>query len=370
MLHKVDTDWDGSVLDAADPEDLLELPFIPVVDTARWHEHFAASLGMSHYGEQSLGQLDGLARQLVGIRQRAVPDLVKPQVVVFAADHGVAVEGLTSRSAGTTRARVRELLFGQAPVNCWAALHGFKLTVVDAGVAEDLLEPGDPPPVVPLLNHKVGYGTRNLRMRSAMTLVQARQAIRAGMRIVQGLPGTVLALGDLGLANTACASMLLSRMCQIPVADACGGLEATESRHWRRKVKVLREAGQRFPQPLGPVETLSVFGGFEIAMLVGAMLQAASEQRVILVDGIVGGAAALVARALNPAVTGYLVFSHRSASAGHRLLLIHLHARPLLDLELRVGQGAGALMAWPLVQAAQAWVRSRVPVAQGGLRAA
>jgi nicotinate-nucleotide--dimethylbenzimidazole phosphoribosyltransferase len=191
-----------------------------------------------------------------------------------------------------------------------------------------------------------------------MSVAQAVSAVQAGMDVVRHLPGNVLALGDVGVGNTSCAALLLSRLCGVPLADACGrdhpiagGLDSAQLQN---KLEKLFAAATRHRKAVKPLEALAALGGFEIAMMAGAMLQAASERRVVLVDGFVAGAAALVARGLCPAVADYLVFAHRAIDPGHRLMLIHLQVQPLMDLELRVGQGVGALMAWPMLQTAQA----------------
>jgi nicotinate-nucleotide--dimethylbenzimidazole phosphoribosyltransferase len=155
------------------------------------------------------------------------------------------------------------------------------------------------------------------------------------------------------VAGNASAAQLLSRLCGVPLADACGKGQAQDEVRAQRKLERLFAAASRHRKATAPLGVLAAMGGFEIAMLCGAILQAASERRVVLLDGFVVGAAALVARALSPAVTDYLVFAQRSAEPGHRLLLIHMQATPLLDLNLRTGQGTGALLAWPLLLAAQ-----------------
>jgi nicotinate-nucleotide--dimethylbenzimidazole phosphoribosyltransferase len=310
----------------------------------------------------ALGRLETLVVQL-GLIQNASPlafDLLafdSPQVVVFAGDHGITDEGVSAFPQETTRQRVLQMLQGTAPVNTLAALHGFDLTVVDAGVASHITLPDSDKPHAPLLLRKIGYGTRNLVLSPAMSMAQAIAALHAGMDVVRHLPGNVLALGDVGVGNTSSAALLLSRLCGVPLADACGrdsplegGLDNVQLQN---KLEKLFAAASRHRKAVTPLDALAALGGFEIAMMTGAMLQAASERRVVLVDGFVASAAALVARGLCPAVGDYLVFGHRSAEPGHRLLLIHLQAEPLLNLELRLGQGAGALLAWPLLLAAQ-----------------
>lgn len=307
--------------------------------------------------EQSFGHLEALAKQVACI-QLTGPSLQKirfdaPQLVVFAADHGIADEGVSAFPQETTRQRALALLTGKSHVNALADLHGFAVTLVDAGVGSHIQRPPDTEASVPLLLRKIGYGTRNMVITQAMSVAQAQAAIVAGMDVVRHLPGNVVALSNIGVAGNASAAQLLSRLCGVPLADACGKHMAQDEVRAQLKLERLFAAASRHRKATAPLEVLAAMGGFEIAMLCGAILQAASERRVVLLDGFVAGAAALVARSLVPAVTDYMVFAQRSAEPGHRLLLIHMQATPLLDMNLRTGQGAGALLAWPLLLAAQ-----------------
>jgi len=333
-------------------------PQVVPTDDAELEPYLLQQLRPVHLPEHALGRMETLALQLARI-QHASPlifdqvRLDQPQLLVFAGDHGIADEGVSLSEQGLTRQRVLHMLQGTSLVNSLAEQQGFKLTVVDAGVASHILLPGDAPSQVPLLLRKIGYGTRNMVLGPAMSVPQAIAALNAGMDVVKHLPGNVLALGDVGVANTSCAALLLSRLCGVPLSDACGVGAGPDEARLKHKLEKLFAAASRHRKAVKPLDALAAMGGFEIAMMAGAMLQAASERRVVLVDGFVAGAAALVARGLVPAVADYLVFAHRSADPGHRLLLIHLQAQPLLDMELRMGQGVGTLLAWPLLQAAQ-----------------
>ncbi len=338
--------------------DGLRLPVIsPTADTVL-DLALQQRLGHSDMPEHALGRMEALVLQLARIQSNALGETKSlvfdaPQMVVFASDHGIADEGVSLFPQDTTRLRVLAMLEGTASVNALAELQGFELTVVDAGVASHIVPPEGISARVPLQLRKIGYATRNMVLSPAMSVAQAVAALHAGMDVVKHLPGNVLALGDVGVGSTSCAALLLSRLCGVPLSDACGrgsGLDDTQLRH---KLEKLFAAASRHRKATHPLDALAAMGGFEIAMMAGAMLQAASERRVVLVDGFVAGAAALVARGLAPAVTDYLVFTHRSAEPGHRLLLIHLQSQPLLDMELRMGQGLGALLAWPLLLSAQ-----------------
>jgi len=336
----------------------LRLPAIAHTTDTALDTRVTERLSSSAWPEHALGRLEALALQLARIQHTGPLGLERialdaPQLVVFAGDHGIADEGVSLFPQDTTRLLVLRLLQGTATANALADLQGFDLTVVDAGVASHIILPDNAKPRVSLQLRKIGYGTRNMVLSAAMSVPQAVAALHAGMDVVQHLPGQVLALGSVGVGSTSCAALLLSRLCGVPLADACGRSGEPDEAGLQHKLEKLFSAARRHRSATAPLNVLAAMGGFEIAMMAGAMLQAASERRVVLVDGFVAGAAALVARSLVPAVTDYLVFAHRSAEPGHRLLLIHLQAQPLLDLDLRTGQGVGTLLAWPLLQAAQ-----------------
>lgn len=306
----------------------------------------------------AFGRIGDLARQIARIRPIAEWSSEPPQLLVFAADHGLADEGLSDEPQTTTVQRVVDLLAGRTSVNRLAHQHGVAVTVVDAGLGHALPAlPSADTAQASLQLRKIAYGTRNPRLGPAMSVPQAVAALHAGMDVVRHLPGDVLLLGDSAVANEGSAALLLSRLCGVPLSDAYapGMLQMMETDPvlWQKRLDALLAVGTRHRHAVGPVAALAALGGYEIAMMSGAMLQAASQRRLVLVDSMAGGAAALVARGLVPAVGDYLVFAQRSAETGHRLMLIHLQAQPLLDLDMRVEQGLGCLLAWPLVQAAR-----------------
>ena len=311
----------------------------------------------------ALGRLEGLALQLGLIQRSESPSLRQPQMVVFAADHGIAAEGVSAYPQAVTVQMVGNMLAGGAAINVFARQHGFTLQVVDAGVAAEL--PAHPR----LQRRKIAPGTQNSCREAAMSRTDAQAALAAGMQVAAALPGNVLALGEMGIANTSAAALLLARLAGVSIQDATGRGTGLDNAQWLHKQAVLARALQRHPAtaPLDTVGELAALGGFEIAMMAGAMLQAASARRVVLVDGFIAGAAALVAQALAPNVRDYLVFCHQSAEHGHRLLLAHLQAQPLLQLDLRLGEGTGALLAWPLVQSAANFLNEMASFESAGI---
>ena len=294
----------------------------------------------------ALGQLESLALQLGLIQRSETLAFNAPQMVVFAADHGVASEGVSAFPQAVTMQMVANMLAGGAAINVLARQHGFALQVVDVGVASDL------PDHTQLIKRKIAHGTHNLAHGPAMTAHQLNAALQAGSDVLASLPGNVVAFGEMGIANTSPAALLLHRLAGVSLIDATGRGTGLTDPQLAHKQTVLKRAAELHKNATEPLDALAALGGFEIAMMTGAMLQAASERRVILVDGFIAGSAALVASTVAPAVKDYMVFCHRSAEHGHRLLLAHLKARPLLDLDMRLGEGTGALLAWPLVQSA------------------
>lgn len=301
----------------------------------------------------ALGRLEALAIKLGLIQRSESVALEYPQLLVFAADHGIADEGVSAYPQSVTLQMVLTMLAGGAAVNVLARQHGFAMTVVDAGVASAVPGHDERAPGFPLLvRRKIGFGTRNMLLRAAMSREQATSALHAGMDAVQYLPGNVVAFGDMGVGNTSSAALLLSRLSGVPLRDAVGLGGDLNDAPLQRKYEILGRVAARHRGALLPLDALAAMGGYEIAMMAGAMLRAASQHRVVLVDGFVAGAAALLARRLCAAVTDYMVFCSCADDVGHRLLLSHLQVKPLLDLDLRLGEGAGALLAWPLVQSA------------------
>ncbi|MDE2119267.1 MAG: nicotinate-nucleotide--dimethylbenzimidazole phosphoribosyltransferase, partial [Betaproteobacteria bacterium] len=199
---------------------------------------------------------------------------------------------------------------------------------------------------------KIAAGTADALHGPAMSAAQCEAAIRAGGELLRELPGNSLLLGEMGIGNTSAASLLLARLAQQPIEACVGRGTGLDDTGLQRKLDVLRRVLARHPQAAQPLDALAAFGGFEIAMMSGAVLQAALERRVIVVDGFITASAVLVACRLQPNVLSRCVFAHRSDEAGHGLMLQVLGARPLLDLSLRLGEGSGAALAWPLLESA------------------
>lgn len=315
----------------------------------------------------ALGRIESLALQIGLVLGTESPLLSQPQLVVFAGDHGLAARGVSAYPSDVTWQMVENFLAGGAAVSVLARQHGLALTVVDCGVRHDFApRPG-------LLVRKVAPGTADALEGPAMTPAQCRQAIEVGRGVVAGLPGNALLLGEMGIGNTSAAALLLARLTGSDLADCVGSGTGLDEAGLARKREVLRQVLERHPQAREPLDALAAFGGFEVAAMVGAVLEAAARRRLVVVDGFIATAAVLVARALEPRVTQYCVFSHRSGECGHGLMLRRLGpdertpVRALLDLDLRLGEGSGAALAWPLLVSACALLREMATFESAGV---
>lgn len=309
----------------------------------------------------ALGRLEALALRIGLVLGDPSPELQAPQLVVFAGDHGLAARGVSAYPSDVTWQMVENFLGGGAAVSVLARQHGIGLTVADCGVRHDFA------PRAGLHVCKLGPGTADALEGPAMSVAQCDQALANGAALVQGLPGNALLLGEMGIGNTSAASLLLSRLAGLDIADCTGAGTGLDAAAVQRKIGILREVLVRHDEASTPLAALAAFGGFEIATMVGAVLQAATERRVIVVDGFIASSAVLVASALQPLVLQRCVFAHRSGERGHALMLAHLKAEPLLDLGLRLGEGSGAAMAWPLLVSACAVLREMASFESAGV---
>jgi len=316
----------------------------------------------------SLGRLESLALQLGEILNTELPVLEQPQMVVFAGDHGLTARGISAFPSDVSWQMVENFLAGGAAVSVLARQHAISLTVVDCGVNHDFLDglaPGAQRPG--LLVRKVANGTADSSVQPAMTAAQCQQALRNGQDIVKGLPGNALLLGEMGIGNTSAASLLLARLTGLDIEVCTGAGTGLDAVAVQRKTAVLREVLAQHADAVAPLDALAALGGFEIATMVGAVLQAAHERRVVVVDGFIATSAVLVAHALQPLVLQRCVFAHRSGERGHEFMLQHLGVQALLDLGLRLGEGSGAALAWPLLQSACAILRDMASFESAGV---
>lgn len=324
----------------------LILPTVAAIDDPELDARLQRKIDSKTVPHGALGELAALARRIALILGTLEPRLTQPQLVVFAADHGIAARGVSAYPSDVTWQMVGNFLAGGAAVSVLARQHGIRQTVVDCGVRHDFA------PAEGLVIRKIAHGSADSSSGPAMTHEQCEQALENGMQLVRNLPGNALLLGEMGIGNTSAASLLVARLAGIDIAQVVGAGTGLDADGVARKTAVLREALALHASASEPLDVLAALGGLEIATMVGAIVQAAAERRVIVVDGFIASSAVLVATRLAPAVLQRCVFAHRSDERGHAALLEWLGVRPLLDLHLRVGEGSGAALAWPLLESA------------------
>jgi nicotinate-nucleotide--dimethylbenzimidazole phosphoribosyltransferase len=313
----------------------------------------------------SLGRLESVGLQIGLIQRTLRPRIERPAMIVFAADHGIAAEGVSPFPQEVTVQMVANFVAGGAAINALSKVAGMTLEVVDAGVAS--ASPAAPGFVDAAIRRG---GTRNFAHEPAMTRDEVLQAIARGAERVRhhaALGTNVIGFGEMGIANTSAAACLMSRMCSVEI-DACVGRgTGLDDAGLNHKRDVLAAALKKHAASADAIDTLATFGGFEIAMIVGAFLAAAEARMTILVDGFIVTSALLVAHALNPSVLDYCVFAHASDETGHRRMLEHLGAAPLLQLGLRLGEGTGAALALPILRAAVAFINEMASFETAGV---
>jgi len=294
----------------------------------------------------SLGRLEALAKQIGLIQGTATPTIDRPCILVFAGDHGIVAEGVSAYPQDVTWQMVANFLAGGAAINVFARQNDCAIQVIDAGVNHDFGKRTG------LVDRKIGPGTRNFAHEAAMTPDECALALERGTDLARALPGNVVGFGEMGIGNTTAAAALMHKLAGIPLADCVGAGTGLTPEGIGHKQAVIEAAVAKHGGVDEPIAVLATFGGFEIAMMAGAMLQAAALRKVLLIDGFIVTAALLAAARLQPAILDYCVFAHCSNENGHRQMLDYLNARPLLQLDLRLGEGTGSALALPLLRAA------------------
>jgi nicotinate-nucleotide--dimethylbenzimidazole phosphoribosyltransferase len=317
-----------------------------------WREKARAHLDTLTKPIGSLGRLEDLAAQIVSIRRERSREPVSKAVYVFAADHGVAEEGVSAYPREVTHQMVLNFLAEGAAINVLARLHGVSLHVVDVGVDADFVStPG-------LLHRKVRRGSRNIVKEAAMSEGEAVQALTIGAQLgaeAAAAGHTFLAIGEMGIANTTAASAITCALTGAAASLATGRGTGVEPAAHARKIRVVEAAVAKHcgaSKSPAPFEILRCLGGLEIAAMMGMALAAARHRLVIVADGFISTAAAALAIAMEPNVLGYVVAGHRSEEPGHKLLLDHLKLTSVLTLGMRLGEGTGAVLAMPILESA------------------
>lgn len=296
----------------------------------------------------SLGQLEDIARQVGTILGTTKPVLQKPTMLVFAADHGLVEEGVSSCPKDITWQQAINFKQGGAGISVFCKQHNFNLQVIDAGVDYDFS------PEHKIVNAKIAYGTKNMRQEPAMTVEQCKLAIEKATEFVKAASTdgcNVIGCGEMGIGNTSPSALLMHKFTRIPIEE-CTGIGAGHTNEGLQlKKQILKEISEKY-NPTTPLETLATFGGFEIAMMVGAFLEARKQNMVILVDGFIATAAIITALEFDPSVKDNCLFCHSSEEKGHKQMLEYLNVEPILNLRMRLGEGTGAAIAYPIVQSA------------------
>lgn len=312
----------------------------------------------------ALGDLEALAAKLCLIQGTLTPRLVAPTIIVFAADHGLARESVSAYPREVSAQMAMNILAGGAGINAFCKLNGITTFLVDAGIDW----PGDKPEG--LVDHWMGPGTGNCLTGDAMGLDVVQACLAAGAAVVDGQVDpdcTILGFGELGIGNTSSASLLMSALTDVPLPDCVGPGTGLAGEGLAKKVEILGQVRASHPDPKDAYEALAYFGGFEIAQMAGAMLRAYATGRILMIDGFVASAALLVAWSIEPGVLDNAVFCHQSGEPGHARLLAYLGAEPLLSLHMRLGEGSGCAVAYPIIASAVAFLDDMASFDEAGV---
>ena len=316
----------------------------------------------------SLGRLEDLAAQWFAIRQGSVTSPAKKSVYVFAADHGITAERVSAYPAQVTQQMMLNFLSGGAAINVLARLNQVEVNVVDVGVDADLAGHAG------LAQLKVRRGSRNMLREPAMSEEELAAALLAGLTLAEAAYGrgtNLIAVGEMGIGNTTAASVMTAALTGMPAGLVTGRGTGLDSEAYAHKCRVVEAVLSRhFAQPTGPREILRCAGGLEIAAMAGMILGAAGRQIAIVMDGFISTAAGAIACGLAPAVRPYLFAGHQSQEPGHRILLAHLNIEPILDLNMRLGEGTGAVLAMPILEAAMRLFQEMATFTSAGISGA
>jgi nicotinate-nucleotide--dimethylbenzimidazole phosphoribosyltransferase len=335
------------------------------------HEKIQTNIDQKTKPVGALGQLEMLANQLAKITGPDTINLSGARMLVFAGDHGIAQQGVSIAPPEVTQQMVANFVSGGAAINCFCRVNDMAISVIDAG----MLAKVDHPDVI---DQSLGNGTQNIAEAPAMSIITAEQGLAKGAALVREFADTgtnVFGFGEMGIGNTSSASALLSVFCGYTATETVGRGTGISDDVLAKKIQLVDKAIQRHQAVTGfeldaqssVLDTLAGLGGFEIVQMVGAMLGAAERQCIILVDGFIASIAALAAVRFNPDARGYMVFCHHSEERAHRYILDDLQAIPLLNLGLRLGEGTGAALAYPLLKAAAAFFNDMASFADAGV---
>ncbi|GGI80431.1 nicotinate-nucleotide--dimethylbenzimidazole phosphoribosyltransferase [Shewanella hanedai] len=313
----------------------------------------------------ALGELEHLAKQIARVLGKDQPKISNPKLLVFAADHGISAFGVSIAPSEVTTQMVVNFINGGAAINVFCRQVGFDLEVIDCGILKPLEG------VDGIIDQRLGAGTAPIHRQAAMPLKSVMQGMEMARERVeyhhqQGC--NLIALGEMGIGNTSSAAAIMATLMEMDCIDCVGrgtGIDADTLKH---KQTLVEQALHIHESELtDPYNILACLGGFEIVQMTGAMLAAAERNMLVIIDGFIATAAALLAVKINPNVRDYMIFGHQSDERGHCLMMEHLHARPLLKLDMRLGEGSGAALSLPIIQAAAAFYNEMASFSDAGI---
>jgi nicotinate-nucleotide--dimethylbenzimidazole phosphoribosyltransferase len=313
---------------------------------------------------KALGELEKLALQIGSIQNTLNPKLSHPTILVFAGDHGIANDGVSAYPASVTAQMVRNFLQGGAAINVFCQQHQIALKITDAGVNDDL--PSDSR----LISAKIAKGTKNYLSEPAMTIAELNLCLEKAAAIVETVYQegcNIIGFGEMGIGNTSSASLIMSQLCHLPLTKCVGRGTGLNDKQLQHKLARLRQAQNNHPNLTDTKEILATFGGFEIAQMCGAMLAAYQKNMLLMIDGFIATSAFLAAQHLQPTIQENAIFCHLSDESGHQLLLDYLKAKPLLQLGMRLGEGTGCAIAYPIIQSAVAFLNQMASFDSAGV---
>ncbi len=312
----------------------------------------------------SLGQLEEIAAQICLLQNTLSPKLINPALLVFASDHGIANDGVSAYPAEVTPQMVLNFLSGGAAINVFCKQHNINLKIVDAGVNFDF-EPHEN-----LIDAKINKGTTSFLNQPAMTKNELEQCLLNAEKIIENISATgcnVIGFGEMGIGNTSSASMLMSSLCDFPIEDCVGRGTGLDDKQLDRKIEILKQAQQNHLQITDAMQALEHFGGFEIAQICGAMLASYNKNMLILVDGFIATSAFLCAYKINDEIIGNAIFCHQSDERGHKKMLDYLGVKSVLNLGMRLGEGTGCAIAYPIIQSAVNFINEMASFESAGV---
>ncbi len=294
----------------------------------------------------SLGRIEDIARKICLIQKSTNPILINPKIVIFAGDHGIANSGVSKYPQEVTNQMVKNFLNGGAAINVFSSTHSIKLLIVDAGVNYEFENTKN------LINKKIDFGTKNFINQKAMNKKQLEECFKSGKKIIQdiSLSGTnIIGFGEMGIANTSSATMIMSSLLNLPIEKCVGTGTGLNQKQLKIKTNLLEQAKQFHGTINDIYEVLQTFGGFEILQMCSAMLESYKKNMIIMVDGFISTCAYLAASKINPKIIDNVFFSHKSPERGHNLLLNKIDEKPILNLDMRLGEGTGCALLYPII---------------------